>query len=286
MKTNSALRASDDASAEALADVLREHGTPWPASLRQDSRCDSSARVLRLWCPCGSTLRHHTRGDCGCAIATAACGCRLRLPPTDCGLWRVSSLRLRCSFLCVWAFDCTATPNTADCLAQDWQGRGRDSEFSALFTPLRSACVRLMKSAFHSSVQNSGRAQAPLRLRSGRRNIGDTRVMLTAFARPAYRVWERTRLACSVWRPAGQSLGCFHQTMRPREMRCASFGTAGLKEQRLRMANTVLTALRSCGSALLGQSPNTTAVMLRAAPLPIPAIAGPSATGSPPAHRE
>ena len=62
-----------------------------------------SARVLRL-----VPATAHSR----------LCGCASRYrddAPTDCGLWRGSSLRLRCSCLRVWAFDCTATPNTADC---------------------------------------------------------------------------------------------------------------------------------------------------------------------------
>ncbi len=149
-----------------------------------------SARVLRL-----VPATAHSR-DCGCASATAADDA-----PTDCGLWRVSSLRLRCSCLRVWAFDCTATPNTADCSG----AVVRDSELSSPCTssPL---CLRPATEESREPLRdrNSGRAQAPLRSLKHRRHAKtDTHVRSPA-----------ARFEC-------ERIG---QTMRPREMDCASFG--------------------------------------------------------------
>ena len=59
--------------------------------------------------------------------------------------------------------------------------------------------------------------------------------------------------------------------MRPRELSCASFGTAGMKDRR----NLRCSFLRACGFGLLGQSKDTMAIMLIFAPLPKPAAQDP-----------
>jgi hypothetical protein len=85
------------------------------------------------------------------------------MAPTDCGLWRVRSLRLRCSCLCVWAFDYTATPNTADCLARS----ARDSELSAPlhFAPHGAGDRRVISPAVNFSTATVPVRKHPIRHR-------------------------------------------------------------------------------------------------------------------------
>jgi len=163
---------------------LREHGSATsPASLRQGSMC---ARVLRLRCPCGSTLRHHTH-KWAAALAR---------PPHE-GADRLRALA--CQFAPATMLVPVRLGLRHHCHSKlrrlSWRG-GRDSELSARGTPFRTA---RRPAPSHRSFATSAAHQMPFApayapFRSARRNIGDTlKVMLAALARFACRVEKMFR---------------------------------------------------------------------------------------------
>ena len=217
-----------------------------PTSLRHQ-RGTSCARVLRL-VPATS----HSR-DCGCAIATAADDGADRLRALACQfapatLLVPARLGLR--------LPCHAKHRRLSCAGLPVQARVTPS---FQLTALRSA---LLASGHRTDsreplrAKDSGRAQAPLRLRSGRRNIGDTRTeILAALAR-----WR----VSSDWK-------C-QQTSDPARFGCAHWALAVMNDH-LRLRCSLRCA--PVASICWGQSPCTRAIMLNSAPLPKPAAQDP-----------
>lgn len=182
---------------------------------RSSMRCASTARLR------SPTSRRRVSGKTELAIACFVSSLRqhpiemaaalTRLPPRSADRLRAlarQSLRLRCSCLRVWPpLDCHAKHRRLSCAGLSEQACVTPS---FQFPALRSASLLTSteRQSRTAPLQNSGRAQAPLRLRSGRRNIGDTRIRYSLRS-PAPRI-ESERM---------------DQTMRPRWMDSAAFGT-------------------------------------------------------------